>query len=119
LTVAKLAAYLIFVLAASVVSSGVAPLTSATSMTVSELDADFICVPATSVSVSAAPSILAGIVTEFTSRTILSPPHTWDWLMLILVLLPPRDIDGREAEFFEVLAEAYSARRGQHFACQV
>jgi hypothetical protein len=66
LNLAKLAADLMFVLSASVVSESVAPLTSATSMTVAELDADFICVPATYVSVSAAPSMLPGIVTEFT-----------------------------------------------------
>jgi hypothetical protein len=73
LTVAKSAANLFFVLVASVVSEGIDPWTSATSMTVSELDADFIFVPATSFSVSAAPYMLAVIVTDFTSRTIISP----------------------------------------------
>jgi hypothetical protein len=110
LTVDKMAATLFFVLAASVVSEGVASWTSATSMTAAELDADFICVPTTSVSVSAIPSMLAGIVTESTSRTILFLPPPWDWLMLLLVLLSPRDIGGMDAAVFKVLAQAYSAR---------
>jgi hypothetical protein len=112
LTVAKLAADLFFVLSASVVSEGVASWTSPTSMTVSELYVDIICVPATSLSVSAVPSMLSGIVTEFTSRTILFSLPPWDWMMLLLVLLSPRCIGGREAEVFKVLADAYSARRG-------
>jgi hypothetical protein len=53
-------------LSASVVSEGVAPWTSATSMTVAKVDVNFMFAPATSLSVSAAPYMLAGIVTEFT-----------------------------------------------------
>jgi hypothetical protein len=45
-----------------------------------------------------------------THYPFFSPP--WDWLLLLLVLFSPRDIGDREAAVFEVLAEAYSARRG-------
>jgi hypothetical protein len=134
MTVAELAADLIFVPASSMVSAGVAPWTSApsivggpasghicvlvpngvgnTSTTVAEMAADLMCVPAASVSVSAAPSMLAGINTESTSRAVIFPPPPYDWLVFLLVLLSPREIGGRDAAVFEVLAEAYSARRG-------
>jgi hypothetical protein len=95
-TVAELAANLINVAAASVVRDIVAALA-----------AGIFLHAASSIRGSAASSILAGIVTESTSRAVLfSPPHC-DWLVLFLVLLSPREICGRDAAVFEVLAEAY------------
>jgi hypothetical protein len=93
-----------------------------TSMAIAELAADLICVPVASVvSDGVAPctsalSIVGG--PAYGPIFVLAPAGvgntsmTCDWLVLLLVLLSPRYIGGRDAAVFEVLAEAYSTRIG-------
>jgi hypothetical protein len=111
MTVTELAADLICVPAASVVRNIVAALAAGIFLHVFSPDAVTKSTAASSISGSAAPSMLAGIVTEFTSHAVLFFPPPCDWLFLLLVLLSRREIGGRDAAVLEVLAEAYSDRR--------